>query len=284
MAWHKSRPGDLADRLSSYSCIPTSPSSSLPRHTATENTHIPRQSRSQRDSLIVLGSRSGCRNPLASSSSMSGSSTVPSLSQASSSSTTTRSPSIDAGQAGKLGVHHILQEDGNGILIAPPHARVSVARYDCLFHILDCKTMLDDIADWKTHVLSHFRTHPPPTSARCPLCPYTSSAPQRGVSWAQMLEHIAEKHLLQGQSLATTTPDLELMRYLYCKNIISGQQMRLVQLPSAPGRVGYTPAQDTVRESVGSSDDPCYTHASQRLERREGRVRDRQPRVGVAGA
>ncbi|KAJ5641104.1 hypothetical protein N7528_000729 [Penicillium herquei] len=43
--------------------------------------------------------------------------------------------------------------------------------YTCLFHMLDCHESFDDVTHWKTHVLSHFRTHPPPRMARCPLCP-----------------------------------------------------------------------------------------------------------------
>ncbi|KAJ5729401.1 uncharacterized protein N7483_003909 [Penicillium malachiteum] len=43
--------------------------------------------------------------------------------------------------------------------------------YTCLFHMLDCHESFDDVTHWKTHVLSHFRTHLPPRMARCPLCP-----------------------------------------------------------------------------------------------------------------
>lgn len=45
--------------------------------------------------------------------------------------------------------------------------------YACLFHMLDCHDSFDDVAEWRIHVLSHFRTHPPPRTARCPLCPNT---------------------------------------------------------------------------------------------------------------
>lgn len=45
--------------------------------------------------------------------------------------------------------------------------------YACLFHMLDCNDSFDDVAEWRIHVLSHFRTHPPPRIARCPLCPNT---------------------------------------------------------------------------------------------------------------
>lgn len=45
--------------------------------------------------------------------------------------------------------------------------------YTCLFHMLDCHESFADEQNWTTHVLSHFRTHPPPQTARCPLCPNT---------------------------------------------------------------------------------------------------------------
>lgn len=50
-----------------------------------------------------------------------------------------------------------------------PESRI----YTCLFHMLDCHESFDDEINWTTHVLSHFRTHPPPQTARCPLCPNT---------------------------------------------------------------------------------------------------------------
>jgi len=40
--------------------------------------------------------------------------------------------------------------------------------------MLDCHESFDDENHWKMHVLSHFRTHPPPSTARCPLCPNTN--------------------------------------------------------------------------------------------------------------
>ncbi|KAJ5133185.1 hypothetical protein N7526_004550 [Penicillium atrosanguineum] len=46
--------------------------------------------------------------------------------------------------------------------------------YVCLFHMLDCHDSFDDESEWRTHVVSHFRTHPPPSTARCPLCPNTN--------------------------------------------------------------------------------------------------------------
>ncbi|KAJ5805187.1 hypothetical protein N7474_011074 [Penicillium riverlandense] len=49
--------------------------------------------------------------------------------------------------------------------------RRSPGLYGCLFHMLDCHESFDEIAEWRAHVLSHFHAHPPPPTARCPLCP-----------------------------------------------------------------------------------------------------------------
>lgn len=67
--------------------------------------------------------------------------------------------------------------EGNGLGHAAGHggdAEIPDPRiYTCLFHTLDCHESFDDENNWTTHVLSHFRTHPPPQTARCPLCPNT---------------------------------------------------------------------------------------------------------------
>ncbi|KAJ5243297.1 uncharacterized protein N7469_001624 [Penicillium citrinum] len=61
-------------------------------------------------------------------------------------------------------------ENGEDVDITPDTNRI----YTCLFHMLDCHESFDDENHWNIHVLSHFRTHPPPRTARCPLCPNTN--------------------------------------------------------------------------------------------------------------
>jgi hypothetical protein len=85
-----------------------------------------------------------------------------------------------------------------------------------------------------------------------------------------MLDHISD-HLEKGDSLTNTSPDFELMQYLFCKKIITQDQMRLVQVPAAPGRPGYNPSQDSVRARIGSSDEPCFSNANPKRDRRMGR-------------
>ncbi|KAJ5172758.1 hypothetical protein N7492_005351 [Penicillium capsulatum] len=182
--------------------------------------------------------------------------------------------------------------------------------YICLFHMLDCHDSFDDPTQWRTHVLSHFRTHPPPQTARCPLCPDTtfvggergpkstpstptgsarndknalpqsssssssSSAPSAERAWDRMLGHIASDHYERGQTLAGSRPDFELMRYLYGLRIISDAQFKAMQLAPAPSSPAYHRSQDGVRASIGSSDEPyCAPYSRRREERMRGQTR-----------
>lgn len=174
--------------------------------------------------------------------------------------------------------------------------------YICLFHMLDCYDSFDDAELWRTHVLSHFRTHPPPSSARCPLCsdikfvdggsepdtaannhdnltqpdsPETDSpSPTTDTAWNLMLNHVATTHYQQGQTLAGSRPDFELMRYLYGLRIITDAQFKAMQLAPAPSSPAYHRSQDGVRASIGSSDEPyCAPYSRRREERMRGQVR-----------
>ncbi|KAL5051571.1 hypothetical protein BDW71DRAFT_202734 [Aspergillus fruticulosus] len=185
----------------------------------------------------------------------------------------------------------LLEEDDTGALVLPPehiiqrhiHSSSSPSSalprqqqiYICLFHILDCHDTFDDCEQWKTHVLSHFRTHEPPDTARCPLCPaerFTSTAHQR--AWDLMLKHVDVAHYRQGQTLAGSRPDFELMRYLYNLRVISVDQFKAMQLAPQPSSPAYHRRQDTVRASVGSSDEPyCVPYSRRREDRMRGQRR-----------
>ncbi|KAJ5780225.1 hypothetical protein N7457_005385 [Penicillium paradoxum] len=177
--------------------------------------------------------------------------------------------------------------------------------YACLFHMLDCYESFDDEAEWRTHVFSHFRSHPTPSSARCPLCPNTkfvdgivepvSSPLLEDVeaanlidvarplldfpsAWHRMLDHVAGDHYSHGQTLAGSRPDFELMRYLYGMRIITDAQFKATQLPPAPSSPAYHRSQDGVRASIGSADEPYCAPYSKR---REERMRGQRRGVGV---
>ncbi|KAJ5505017.1 hypothetical protein N7463_007891 [Penicillium fimorum] len=179
--------------------------------------------------------------------------------------------------------------------------------YACLFHMLDCHESFDDGVEWRTHVFSHFRSHPTPPSARCPLCPNTKfvdgisdpvSSPvledaesahsidgivrapltDSPSAWERMLDHVDVDHYCIGQTLAGSRPDFELMRYLYGMRVITDAQFKAMQLPPAPSSPAYHRSQDGVRASIGSADEPYYAPYSKR---REERMRGQQRGVGV---
>ncbi|KAL4876045.1 hypothetical protein BJY04DRAFT_200485 [Aspergillus karnatakaensis] len=189
----------------------------------------------------------------------------------------------------------ILEEDDTGALIIPPNHALQrhidthshppspspsprpdeQQLYICLFHILDCHDSFKDSEQWKTHVLSHFRAHEPPDTARCPLCPgetFSSTPHQR--AWDIMLEHVDKYHYQQGQTLAGSRPDFELMRYLYNLRVISVDQFKVLQLAPPPTSPAYHRRQEPVRASVGSSDEPyCVPYSRRREDRMRGQRR-----------
>ncbi|CAI7595371.1 unnamed protein product [Penicillium bialowiezense] len=157
--------------------------------------------------------------------------------------------------------------------------------YACLFHTLDCHEAFDDVDEWRTHITSHFRSHPTPSTARCPMCANTkfvdgvsgpvsspiidSHSPSPSISqpqspsptpfkldlvpsaWDRMLDHVADFHYSTGQTLAGSRPDFELMRYLYGVRVITDAQFKAMQLPPAPSSPAYHRAQDGVRAISG---------------------------------
>ncbi|KAI9368597.1 hypothetical protein BJX61DRAFT_210481 [Aspergillus egyptiacus] len=190
----------------------------------------------------------------------------------------------------------LLEEDSSGALVIPrnlalQHSIHSPARapspplprrqkiYICLFYILDCHDTFDDPEQWRTHVFSHFRMHEPPDRARCPLCPterFTSTPDKR--AWDFLLEHVEIAHFHQGQTLAGSRPDFELMRYLYNLRVISVDQFKVMQLAPPPSSPAYHWRQEPLRANVGSSDEPYCVPYSRR---REARMRGQRRGVNI---
>ncbi|OAX77908.1 hypothetical protein ACJ72_07788 [Emergomyces africanus] len=211
---------------------------------------------------------------------MSAPSTAPTLSRSSSSTASIFLPeSIDTNCVAKFPARYALEQDADGNLTAPPEISNPGLGHCCFFHVLDCDEIFTDVNEWKTHVLSHFRLHPAPTTAQCPACQYRISDPDHGIAWRKMLTHLADQHLKQGYPIQNACPDFETMKHLYCANIITREQLRLIQLPAAPQRPGYSPSLDSVRAMIGSSDDPCVVYMSRHRERR---MRERSHRIRVA--
>lgn len=124
-------------------------------------------------------------------------------------------------------------------------------------------------------VLSHFRTHEPPRTARCPLCPgerFSDTPEQKG--WDRMLDHVDVAHYQRGQTLAGSRPDFQLMQYLYRLRIISVDQFKVMQLPPPPSSPAYHRSQEPVRANIGSSDEPyCAPYSRRREQRMRGQRR-----------
>lgn len=150
--------------------------------------------------------------------------------------------------------------------------------YICLFHLLDCHSTFTDSQEWKSHMLGHFRAHSPPSTTRCPLCPDTHFVDDGDddvpgsvstKAWDRMLDHVDTAHYQHGQTLAGSRPDFELMRYLFRMRIISVDEFKVLQLSPARTSPAYHSSQESVRRSVGSSDEPFWVEYSRRREERE---------------
>jgi hypothetical protein len=89
-----------------------------------------------------------------------------------------------------------------------------------------------------------------------------------------MLDHVDVAHYQQGQTLAGSRPDFELMQYLYRLRIISDDQFKVMQLPPPPTSPAYHRSQETVRANIGSSDEPyCAPYSRRREQRMRGQHR-----------
>lgn len=191
------------------------------------------------------------------------------------------------------------------LAVSLPDDAAESGMYVCLFHMLDCHGTFNDEFLWRTHVLSHFHTHLPPSTARCPLCPDTEFVDRESMidiedsnkesdehtftdkhpksrshssAWNRMLDHVATDHFQHGQTLAGSRADFELMRYLYGLRIITDAQFKAMQLAPSTSSPAYDRLQDGVRASIGSSDEPYCAPYSRR---REERMREQQRGVGV---
>jgi hypothetical protein len=69
------------------------------------------------------------------------------------------------------------------------------------------------------------------------------------------------------------------MKYMYQHKIITEDQLKTVQLAPSPDSPAYDPSQDSVRASIGSSDEPyCSSYSP----RREKRMREQRRGISVA--
>lgn len=246
-------------------------------------------------------------------------SAVPSLSNSNSSD---YSPSTKTSSDLLIG-QSLLEDDGTGVLVIPSsvsqnnnyvytytqtqaqiQTQTQTRYYTCLFHVLNCHETFTNPEEWKTHVLSHFQGHEPPSTARCPFCLSTFPTATPHVytytrTWDALLAHIDIAHYRHDHalSLTNTRPDFELLRYLYNRRIIGEEQLKAVQLGPGPGS-GSGPERRRGSENAGyhhhhrsidrsETEEPYWGSFNWRRERRAergGRERERERerrRMGV---
>jgi hypothetical protein len=203
--------------------------------------------------------------------------------------------SADTSAASVLDGGYVLSVQDDGILTLPERVMLPNADLLCPFQILDCEDIFSDIREFKTHVFSHFRGHPAPTTAGCFLCDETfhqTDTDLPALAWNKMLSHLANDHYRQGQRSATIRTDFYLMKWMYSKRIITDAQFKSTQLcpvpivlpnpanegsgtfpntpfapmpPSAPPPTAIRSAGST---SVGEQTEPFTMQAGRRAERR----------------
>lgn len=175
-------------------------------------------------------------------------------------------------------------ESVNGALEVPDISRPD-ADLICPFQILNCEEDFRDIRQYKTHVFSHFRGQPCPTTATCFLCDRMFNQSRQddpARAWNEMLQHMAVDHFRgMGQRLATVRTDFALMRWMFNRQIVTHAQFRQMQLIPVPimlpGSAGHivempeAPMAPPPPSSMSTSDrqgDPYTVQASARRERR----------------
>lgn len=130
----------------------------------------------------------------------------------------------------------VLDSD-DGILTLPSTHQEPFADLLCPFQILDCIETFSNVRDFKTHVFSHFRGHPLPSSASCFLCEAKfEQTPEddQALAWNRMLAHMAHDHFRHGQEFGTLRPDFVLMRWMYDRKIISDHHFKRSQTCPLP--------------------------------------------------
>ncbi|KAI1921598.1 hypothetical protein LOZ58_005669 [Ophidiomyces ophidiicola] len=248
--WARNRPGDFIDRLSSYSLGPTPANP-----TANRNDRYVRTATHRRQASLRV-QRGDYASSRASTYDVSVPRTVPSLAGVSVS--TPYSASLNTDRASEINAQNILYPDENDNLIAPEAKKAFISH--CIFHLLGCRKISDNVADWKAHVTGHFKSQPIPLSVTCQLCKKSFHGAREGEAWSWLLDHIVTQHTQQGQTLVGTSPGFELMHYLYCKGIVSLEDLRLIQ--------NEAPVDTAQCASIAPTYEDCFYNASSRRERR----------------
>jgi len=92
---------------------------------------------------------------------------------------------------------------------------------ECAFWFLPCWERFEDPTTWKTHCLSHFHGIEPPRRVMCPLCNQLDNLQYADgwTAWEARMSHV-QKHYEQGETMARSRPDPDLIKYLWRYRII----------------------------------------------------------------
>jgi hypothetical protein len=166
----------------------------------------------------------------------------------------------------------VLSEDGEGALTRNvPETRNN--RYPCSFYFLRCPYASDDLQEWYTHCLAHFRGCLPPRTVQCQYCSafeYTSNDGHH--SWDVRAQHIASHHN-QGFTLIHARRDSSLIRHLRRQRIINdAEYQELLQggqngVLSAPPQGPYIVSQGRLAEERRRPDQQRRHHPGERRRR-----------------
>ena len=136
-----------------------------------------------------------------------------------------RTPTQTAVQNGNSAV----RPDGNFALTLAIDATSSLV-FPCTFGFLRCEAQFEDECAWRTHCLSHFRSHPPPCRISCPFCDELDKRffEDPHEAWEHRMSHIAG-HIRARDVIRTCNSDSNLCYYLMQKKIISHADFKELQ-------------------------------------------------------
>jgi hypothetical protein len=120
-----------------------------------------------------------------------------------------------------------LLEDNDGVLeLSRDHMPTTTPVFECVFWFLNCGNISRNQEEWTTHCESHFHGEEPPQTAQCPLCDWTITSSRGWDSWAARMQHLACNHLMLGQMLRMSRPDLNLFHHLWQRRLIDDQDYK----------------------------------------------------------
>jgi hypothetical protein len=127
--------------------------------------------------------------------------------------------------ASSVAVHHVLEEDVDGVLFQPPEIRIERG-LRCSFWFLACVEEFDNLDDWDTHCQSHLHGRLP-LKAACPFeCTWSHTASDGEDAWQARMLHVIGAHRGHGVVDTLSRPDGTLLQHLWNVGIIDNAQLK----------------------------------------------------------